>query len=239
MNGVDTETVVVGELTAHLARPVDWTVGNGAMLVLPMITGIDSQVRGFAADIAAAGMTALVWDPWHGPTADDTPRPRLFELMAGLDDDACLAEMDALLAYLRDELGFERIGVVGYCLGGRFALLLGARYPLLRNVIAYHPSIWEPAAANHTRDAVTEAATIGAPVMVLHAGNDDILSAHTLGALRGALEARESGATIVHVYPGAEHGFSSPVRHGNPVNKAASALSWPQALAFAASTLAP
>lgn len=237
MNRVETETVTVGELTAHLARPVE-VESTGAMLVLPMITGIDTQVREFAADIAAAGMTALVWDPWHGPTADDTPRERLFEMMGELDDETCLAEMGTLLGHLRDALGCERVGVIGYCLGGRFALLLGARDPLLSNVVAYHPSIWDPAPANHSLDAVAQASAIGAPVMILHAGADTILSTGTLGRLRAELESREAGATIVHTYPGAEHGFSSRARHGNPVNATAYALSWPQALAFASATLA-
>ncbi|MFF0818563.1 dienelactone hydrolase family protein [Rhodococcus sp. NPDC003318] len=235
MSRVETETVTVGELTAHLARPAD-AESVGAMLVLPMITGIDAQVREYASDIAAAGMTALVWDPWHGPTSDDTPRERLFELMGQLDDETCLGEMGALLGHLRDALGFERVGVIGYCLGGRFALLLGARDPLLSNVIAYHPSIWDPAPANHSLDAIAEASAITAPVLILHAGADTILTTGSLGRLRAALENRDA-PTAVQVYPGAEHGFSSRARHDNPVNATAYALSWPQALAFASASL--
>lgn len=233
---IDTAAVTVGNLGAYLARPAG-SPSTGAMLVLPMITGIDGQVREYAADIAAAGMTALVWDPWHGPTSDDTPRERLSELMGELDDETCLAEMETLLAHLRDDLGFERVGVIGYCLGGRFALLLGARDPRLANVIAYHPSIWDPAPANHTHDAVAEASAIAAPVMILHAGADTIMSGGTLGRLRDGLESRAGAATIVHTYPGAEHGFSSRARHGNPVNATAYALSWPQALTFASVTV--
>ena len=47
----------------------------------------------------------------------------------------------------------------------------------------------------------------------------------------------ETGATITHVYPGAEHGFSSRDRHGNPVNADAYAVSWPQALSFIGDTV--
>ncbi|GAA4484732.1 hypothetical protein GCM10023094_38480 [Rhodococcus olei] len=235
---MDTASVPVGDLTAHLARPTgnDPDTG-GAMLLLPMITGIDAQVREYAAGIAAAGMTALVWDPWHGPSLDDTPRERLGELMAQLDDAVCLAEMQALLGYLRSDLGFERVGVIGWCLGGRLALLLGARDPRLANVIAYHPSIVDPPAPNHTLDAVAAASEIAAPVMILHAGADVVMTGGTLARLRGRLDSRPAGATIVHTYPGAEHGFSSRARQGNPVNAAAYAASWPQALAFATATV--
>lgn len=227
---------MVGGLTAHLAQPEGGS--DTVMLLLPMLNGIDVQVREYAADVAAAGIVALVWDPWHGPSLDDTPKERLFELMGQLDDEVCLSEMGALLDYARGELGARRVGVIGWCLGGRFALLLGARDHELANVVAYHPSIWDPAAANHVLDAVVSAPAIAAPVMVLHAGADTILSTGTFGALQSALQSRESDATIVHAYPGAAHGFSARARHGDPVNKAAWEMSWPQVLAFATATLA-
>lgn len=228
--------VTIGDLTAFVAQPENGS--DTVMLLLPMINGVDAQVREYATDVAASGITALVWDPWHGPSLDDTSRERLFELMGQLDDEACLAEMAALLDYARGELGVRRVGVAGWCLGGRFALLLGARDRDLANVVAYHPSIWDPAAANHTLDTVALASDVAAPVMVLHAGADTILSTGTFARLQDALQARESGATIVHAYPGAEHGFSARARHGNPVNKAAWEISWPQALAFMQTTLA-
>ena len=233
---VEARTVAVGELTAHLAQPDGGS--DTVMLLLPMITGINEQVREYAADVAAAGITALVWDPWHGPSLDDTPMERLFELRGRLDDAACLSEMDALLAYARGDLGARRVGVIGWCLGGRFALLLGARDAELANVVAYHPSIWDPAEPNHVLDTVASVSSIAAPVMVLHAGADTVMSTGTFGALQSALQSRETGATIVHAYPGAAHGFSARARHDDPVNKAAWEISWPQVLAFATASLA-
>ncbi|UGQ39375.1 dienelactone hydrolase family protein [Rhodococcus aetherivorans] len=236
MNEIRTSVVAVGPLQGYLAAPRD---GSGVgMVLLPMITGIGAQVRAYAEDIAATGITALVWDPFHGPNADDTPRERLYELMNGLDDDAALAEIRLLTDHLLGELGAERVGMLGYCLGGRLALLAGARDERLANVIAYHPSIPAVPAANHTHDTVADAARIAAPVMVLHAGADTIMTADVFADLQRSLLSRTSGATIVHVYPGAEHGFSTRARHGNPVNADAYALSWPQALNFMAQTLA-
>ncbi|WP_258008663.1 dienelactone hydrolase family protein, partial [Rhodococcus sp. ENV425] len=135
MNEIRTSVVAVGPLQGYLAAPRD---GSGVgMVLLPMITGIGAQVRAYAEDIAATGITALVWDPFHGPNADDTPRERLYELMNGLDDDAALAEIRLLTDHLLGELGAERVGMLGYCLGGRLALLAGARDERLANVIAY------------------------------------------------------------------------------------------------------
>ncbi|WP_241385004.1 dienelactone hydrolase family protein [Rhodococcus sp. CH91] len=235
MTDVEAEFVHIAGLRAYLARPRGGATGG--MLLLPMITGIDAQVREYAQDIAGTGVTALVWDPWHGPSADDTAREELMEMMGRLDDEKCLAEMAALLDHAFGELGLVKVGVIGWCLGGRLALLLGARDPRMANVVAYHPSIFVPTPPNHTLDAVEQAGRVAAPVMVLHAGADTIMSTETFGRLQSTLQQRGTGATITHVYPGAEHGFSSRGRHDNPVNAEAYAVSWPQALDFIGDTV--
>lgn len=227
---INTSTIKVGDLGAYLSRPVGG--GTGGMLLLPMITGIGAQVREFADDIARAGMTALSWDPWHGPSLDDTPRERLAEMMNALDDEQSLGEMRQLLDHMLGELGLERAGVVGWCLGGRFALILGAREQRLANVVAYHPTVPGTPAPNHTVDAVEHTGRIGAPVMMLYPSADTLVPRESFDALQTALHSRESGPSIVHVYPHAEHGFSDRSRHGNQVNADAYAVSWPQALTF-------
>ena len=132
----------VDDLRAYLSRPKDG--GSGGMLLLPMITGIGAQVREFADDIARAGVTALSWDPWHGVSGDDTPRERLAEMLRELDDEACLSEMSRLLDHMPGELGVTRVGVIGWCMGGRFAFLLAGRDQRVCNVVAYHPTVADP-----------------------------------------------------------------------------------------------
>lgn len=235
MLDIEAEFVHVEGLRAYLARPLGGATGG--MLLLPMITGIDAQVREYAHDIAASGVTALVWDPWHGPSSDDTPVEELMALMERLDDENCLTEMTTLLDHAFGELELAKVGVIGWCLGGRLALILGARDQRVANVVAYHPSIVVPRPPHHAIDAVEYAGRVEAPVMVLHAGADTIMSTETFGQLQSALQNRTAGATVTHVYPGADHGFSSRKRHDKSVNADAYALSWPQALRFMGDTV--
>jgi len=236
MRDIEAEHVHIGGLRAYLARPLGGT--DAGMLLLPMVTGIGEQVREYAADLASSGVTALVWDPWHGRSSDDTEPQRLAESMTDLRDEDCLAEMGILLDHARGELGLARVGVIGWCLGGRFALLLGARDPHIATVVAYHPSILVPAPDHHVLDAVDHAARITAPTMIVHAGADTVMTTETFAALQSALQSRSVGATVVHVYPGAAHGFSNRPRQVDPVNAAAWTLSWPSVQRFVADTTA-
>ncbi|MGQ4615853.1 alpha/beta fold hydrolase [Nocardia sp. R7R-8] len=232
--GVEVSELVVGELRAHVARPSSG--GKSGMLLLPNAFGIAQQIRALAHDIAEAGMTAVVWDMWHGPSTDDTPIESLIAKMGELDDDSCLDEIRRLVDHMLDALGLEQVGVIGWCVGGRFALLAGGRDDRLANVVAYHPTVLIPPPANHTLDAAEVVASATSPVMMLYPKADEHVAWESYARLRDALESRETGATIAHVYPGAGHGFAVHGLEGKPVNAAAFALSWPQVLAFCQNT---
>ncbi|KAF0960341.1 dienelactone hydrolase family protein [Rhodococcus sp. T7] len=231
----DSRFVTVDGLRAHFVTPADATSGNApAVLLLPMITGIGEQVREFAELIAGeTGAIALTWDPWHGKSSDDTPFEELHELHAQLDDETVLDEQQRLVDYLTTEHGVSSVGVIGWCLGGRFALILGARDPRIESVVAYHPTLPGEIQPHHSIDAVAAAADIPAPVMVHYPGKDSLVPRENFLSLQAALQGRDTDApTIIHLYPRAKHGFSDSRRHNEQVNADAWAMSWPQTLDF-------
>src|SRR3954471_18176548 len=230
------ENVTVAGLNAYLSRPRE--ASTGGMLLLPSITGISPRLREFADGLAAAGVTALSWDLWRGRPGSDDPAQleTQFRWASELDDESSLTEMGKLLDHMFGELGCRQVGVIGWCIGGRFALLLGGRDGRLANVVAYHPTVPGSPAPNHTLDAAEFAARIAAATMILYPGADARVPPESFRLLQAALNSRTAGPTIAHVYPGAEHGFTARIRHGNPINKAAYDLSWPQAVAFIRAT---
>ena len=226
-------TVTVGEQDAYLAR-----VGRVGMVLLPMITGIGEQVRAWADELAGEGITALVWDPFKGRSTDNATREELSGMLREMDDDTALGEQSALLDYLFDELGCSKVGVIGWCLGGRFAFLLAARDRRLVNVVAFHPTVPSELSSHHTHDAIAEAGAIAAPVLVSYPSADTLVPQADFEALQAALQARPTGATFAQYFPGAEHGFTDRTRQEKTVNADAYHLAWPQALAFIRATTA-
>jgi carboxymethylenebutenolidase len=226
-------TVEVGAQSAYLAR-----VGRAGMLMLPMITGIGEQIREWADELAGEGITALAWDPFKGRSTDNATREELSALLQKMDDDTALAEQTALLDYLFDDLGCTKVGVIGWCLGGRFAFLLGARDRRVANVVAFHPTVPSKRPPHHSYDAIAEAGAITAPVLVSYPSADAAVPNADFETLQTVLQARTTGATFAQYFPDADHGFSDKSRHDRDVNKDAFRLAWPQALAFMRTTVA-
>jgi carboxymethylenebutenolidase len=132
---------------------------------------------------------------------------------------------------MRNALPLPAVAVLGFCLGGRYSLLLAAHDKRLAACIAFYPSVRVPMMPNQSRDAIALAGTIACPVQVIHAGADEVIVFPTFLKLREALEKRQA-ATLTQLHPGAVHSFMRPDLQSNPANAAATRLSWPPAVAF-------
>src|SRR5262245_11262828 len=125
----------------HAALTQPEAGARAGLLLLPMVYGIESKVQEYAGWLADAGYAALVWDPYSGRDVPQGTPADLAPLSRSLRDGAVRAEQERWLGYLRNELGLARLGVMGWCMGGRFALLLAAHSRDLAACVAYYPSI--------------------------------------------------------------------------------------------------
>ena len=223
---IRTEQVNAGRvhgLVAHAERP------RGGIVLLPTIMGVDVFARTRAQVLAEAGFTTLVWDPYSGetPPADlPSAQPR-----AGKLNDGALDAMSDCVGHLLDKLHLPAAAVVGFCLGGRYAVLLAARDRRLFACVPYYPSIRVPMSPNQTMDAVALAADIQCPVHLVHGTGDQVFLHPVFLQLRNVLEKRPV-ATVVQVHPAAVHSFMRPDLQAVPANATATKLSWPPVMAF-------
>ena len=102
--------------------------------------------------------------------------------------------------------------MIGFCLGGRYAVLLAAKIGGSVRLRPYYPSIRVPKSPNQTLDAVALAADIPCPVHLVHGTGDQVFLHPVYLQVRDVLEQRNA-ATFVQVHPGAVHSF---MRDGPP-----------------------
>ena len=221
------EYVSAGRVNGYVCRPTK--AGGAGMLLLPHVTGIEPAMRDEAQMFADAGFTTLVWDPYPGFDLDKGGEP------PRCVDETCVQDQMACVSYMLSELGVSRVGMIGWCMGGRMALTLAAREHRLAAAVAYYPSIRESRRPEEI-DAVAIAGEIRCPLQVIYPGKDHVTSNATFAALRSQLEACPGPVTI-QVYPEAVHGFLSRLGQSE-ANGLAGRLAWPQTMAFLGAAVA-
>ncbi|HLQ35295.1 MAG TPA: dienelactone hydrolase family protein [Chloroflexota bacterium] len=207
------------------------------VLVLPAWPGIDERVEQCCGWLADEGFMALAWDPFsaYEPDLPLEERRRLTRSVLQ-DTDARLEQMH-WIGYIRQELGIDHVGGIGFCMGGRQGLLLGALDQRLACFSAFYPTVRMPVPQG-ALNAVDAAPEVHCPVQVHYPGLDEATKYETFVALRSALETRPGSlATLAHYYPDAEHGFLAGEYHERAGNAAATALAWPLTIAFLRSCL--
>lgn len=201
---------------------------RGGVLILPTIFGVNEFARDYADTLANAGMTAAVWDINSGLPLT-TEYQECIKRARTLTDESVSVMVTAWLDMMLGELGLTSVAVLGFCIGGRFALLQAARDKRLKACAVAYPSIENPRLVNQAEDALALAAKIDCPVYLARPGNDHVTSPETYEVLTRALLAR-SFPTTMQMHPAAEHGFMH--RKTPEANVAAAALASPQVIAF-------
>ena len=210
-----------GDLTGYLARPVDSATPQAGLIVIHEWWGLNENIRSVTERLAGEGYLALAVDLYGGEVAD-TPKGAM-SLMRGLQSntDAASDNLRQAFAYLEEATGGGRVGVIGWCLGGRWSLKTALLLPdqIDAAVIYYGPIVTDP----------EQLATLTMPIMGNFAENDPLAPLDSVAAFESNL--RELGKQVdVKVYAGARHAFSNP--SGQAYDAEAAADAWQRSTAF-------
>lgn len=190
-------------------------------MVIPDIGGMrplfDELVHRLASE---NGWVVIAFEPFAG--MEDEPLDWRLQNAGVLDDERILG--DAVAA--ADATGCERVGIIGFCMGGMFTLKAAGTGRFRRAISFYGmvrvPEGWASDTQGQPLDYVTRDGAC--PVMLLAGTADQWVPVADAEALRSA------GATV-HLYAGADHGFvHDPSRPAHRPDDAADA--WDKALAF-------
>ncbi|HJU72536.1 MAG TPA: dienelactone hydrolase family protein [Gemmatimonadaceae bacterium] len=207
-------------IDGFLARPK----AEGRYTPVLVIAGnriTEEYIPNTCAALALAGFVGLAPNIFH-PLPDSARSPA--ELRAALVNHSeldVLADVQAGADYLRGKPFVKEgpIGVLGFCFGGRMAMLYGARSRDVDAVVPYHPG---PVTA-------AEVARLRSPVQVHCGTSDRNVSVDSIRDLEKILRA-QSTPVDVHLYEGADHGFLAYTRPTYKVD--AAKLSWTRSVEF-------
>jgi len=180
---------------------------RGAIVVIQEIFGVNAGIRRKCDRLAAEGYLALApdlfWRIERGIELDPDVEPefkRALELLGQFDQDQGVADIEATIRHARKELGVPKVGVVGYCLGGRLAFMVAARTDADASVGYYAVGV---------DNLLREKHAIAHPLMLHLACADHFVPPLVQQAMH---EGRDDHPKVtLHDYPGEDHGFATEV----------------------------
>ena len=187
---------------------------RGAVIVIQEAFGVNDHIQDVTRRVAAAGYLGVAPALFHragGGTAAYDDFSKVMPLFEGVSDDGVLADVDATIALLEGR-GFDRsrIGIVGFCFGGRVTFLVAARRRIGAAVTFYGGGIVTGSPLGY--DALLdEAATLQTPWLGLFGDLDQGIPVEGVEELRGRAGDAAVATEIVR-YADAEHGFHCDAR---------------------------
>jgi len=171
-----------------------------ALIVIHEWWGLNDWIKHEAAGYAAQGYVALAVDLYHGQVAD-TPE-LAHELSRGLPQDQGVRDLTSALAWLakRPDVDPKRIGAVGWCMGGGFALQLAIAAPTLRAVAINYGAL---------ATSKTSLEQIHAAVLGNFGGQDHGIPPDAVHAFEAAMQSLGKPVDA-KIYPDAGHAFENP-----------------------------
>jgi carboxymethylenebutenolidase len=198
-----------------------------AVIVIQEWWGLNDWIKEQARALAKQGYAALAVDLYRGKVA--TQQEEAHQLMMGTAPDQAMRDLQGAFAYLqsRSDVRKDRVGAIGWCMGGRYALQLATAQPALAAAVVYYGAPPTDAAA---------IAAIQAPVLGSFGAEDKGPSPEQVKAFEQAM-AKAGKSADLKIYPGAGHAFANVNNPWGGYRKDAAEDAWARTTAFLAKNL--
>ena len=226
--------VADGEMPIYFARPAN-AASAPVVLVAMEIFGLHEYIRDVTRRLAKAGAFAVAPDYYFRKGEDLTKIaeiPKLMPIVNAKPDAELISDLDATAAWAKSQGGnADRLGIMGFCRGGRTVWIYAASNPNLKAGVAFYGSLVDPPAqsAIWPKSPTQIASELKAPVLGLYGEADTGIPLTQVDAMKAALQG--AGKTFeIKVYPGAPHGFHADYRQS--YRKEAADDAWKEMIAW-------
>ena len=200
-------------IPAYRAAP-DTPGAHPVILVVQEIFGLHEHIKDVCRRLAKLGYLAVApalyerqGDVMQLPSIDE-----IRKIVNVVPDAQVLADLDACAEWAARNGGdVSRLGITGFCWGGRIVWLYAAHQPKLKTGVAWYGRLdgyRTPLQPNYPVDLT---ASLKAPVLGLYGGDDPGIPMESVDKMQGMLDAA-GGTSEIHVYPQAPHAFYADYR---------------------------
>jgi carboxymethylenebutenolidase len=207
--------VADGELPAYRAKPASGR-SFPTVLVVQEIFGVHEHIRDVCRRFAKLGYLAVAPE-LYARQGDVSKLSDVQEIVSRVvskvPDAQVLSDLDATAAWAKKSEGgnADKLGITGFCWGGRIVWLYAAHSPNLKAGVAWYGRLTGEADELRPKHPIDVVASLKAPVLGLYGGADSGIPIESVERMRQALGAAKKPCEIV-VYPDTPHGFHADYR---------------------------
>ncbi|QYY24845.1 dienelactone hydrolase family protein [Diaphorobacter sp. MNS-0] len=222
------------DVRAYRAAPQGKT-GLPVVLVISEIFGVHEYIADVCRRLAHEGYLAVAPDLFArqgDPRAYSEVAKLMSELVSKVPDAQVMADLDGAVQWAGAHGGdLQRVGITGFCWGGRITWLYAAHGPVKAGVAWYGRLVGQASALN-PKHPVDLAPILKAPVLGLYGEKDAGIPLDTIDKMKSALSEGSAAAKASRfvVYPDAPHAFHADYRPSS--RKEAAQDGWKRTLAW-------
>jgi carboxymethylenebutenolidase len=205
--------VAGGEMPVFWAKPAGKT-GLPVVLVVQEIFGVHEHIKDVTRRLAKLGYMAVAPELYarQGDASKIADVATLIkDIVAKVPDAQVMADLDATAAWAAKNGGGGKLGITGFCWGGRVVWMYAAHNPQVAAGVAWYGPV---ARAYYPGDKtpIEVAGRIKAPILGLYGAADGGIPNDTVEKMREALKAAGNTTSEILLYPDTPHAFHADYR---------------------------
>jgi carboxymethylenebutenolidase len=203
-----------GAIPAYRAQP-DKGDNFPIVLVIQEIFGVHEHIQDVTRRFAKLGYLAIAPELFirQGDVSKLSNIDKIRQIVAKVPDAQVLSDLDATVdwAVKSSKGNGDRVGITGFCWGGRITWLYAAHNPKLKAGVAWYGRLVGDSNELQPNYPIDVVSTLQVPVLGLYGGQDTGIPLKTVEQVREKLKSSSSKSEIV-VYPNAPHAFFADYR---------------------------
>jgi carboxymethylenebutenolidase len=203
-----------GQIPAYRAMP-EKGKNLATVLVVQEIFGVHEHIRDVCRRLGKLGYLAVAPELFarQGDVSNMTNIQEILEkVVPKVPDAQVMSDLDATAAWAAKHNGNgTKLGITGFCWGGRIVWLYAAHNPGLKAGVAWYGRLTGDKDELRPRQPLDLAPSIKAPVLGLYGAEDQGIPVEIVEMMQDDLKAAKSRSEIV-IYPDAPHGFHADFR---------------------------